>query len=265
MDKDHIIDLLPEYLDGVLEESQRKKIEGHLEGCPSCTEELEALKTLFVAIQNEKIPVPSERLRTNFLEQLELEKKSVSKAIPIKPKKQKTKNTWATTFLKIAASILLVVGSFLLGRYQQKEKSNLEIAALEDQTLQMKQTAMLSLMENKSASRRIQGVSYIDKFENPDEAIVRALADRMRYDENTNVRLTAVESLRNFTASETVKNAFITALKTEKDPGIQIAIIHTLVEIQEKKAISPLRELMRQETTLPYVKKQIESLLPKII
>ena len=87
----------------------------------------------------------------------------------------------------------------------------------------------------------------------------------MLYDENTNVRLTAVEALREFANSEAVKEAFITALQNEKDPSIQITLIHTLVEIQEKKAIQPMRRLLEQQETQPFVKQQIESLLPKII
>ena len=124
---------------------------------------------------------------------------------------------------------------------------------------------MLSLMENQSASRRIQGVNLIEEFTIPDEAIITALANRMLFDNNTNVRLSAVEALGKFTQSDTVKKTFITALETEKDPSIQITIIHTLVTIQEKKAIAPMQRLLEQEETQPFVKQQIKSLLPSII
>lgn len=152
-----------------------------------------------------------------------------------------------------------------MGKYQQEEKSGKEIALLTNESMQVKQMAMLSLMENKSASKRIQGVNYIDEFSKPDEAIVMALADRMLYDENINVRRTAVEVLGGFTASETVKNSYIKALKIEKDPGIQIAIIQILGQLREKKAIAPMKYLLEQEDTQPYVKKQLESTLPQII
>ena len=199
------------------------------------------------------------------MKQLEAEKQKLSKVVPFDAPSNNTRNKWAINLLKIAASVLLLIGAFLAGRYQSKEYSNQEIALLTEERLEFKQTAMLSLMENESASKRIQGVNFIDGFTNPDEAILKALIDRMLHDKNTNVRLTAVEALNNFTSSETVKNAFLEALKKEKDPSIQINIIETLVDIQEKKAIAPMRRLLEQEETQPFIKNRIESLLPSII
>ncbi|WP_299530267.1 HEAT repeat domain-containing protein [Ulvibacterium sp.] len=264
MDKKQVIDLLPDYLDGVLDPVLEQKVEAYLKECPECREELEQLKTLFDAFANEEVAVPSHRVEASFLELLEQEKRKAEKVVPLNSKEPSTRPGWEN-FLKVAASIAALVGSFLLGQYLQERQSHMEIAALQEEGLELRQTAMLSLMENKSASRRIQGVNYIDAFGNPDETIVRALTDRMLHDENTNVRMASVEALEKFTASEIVKNAFIKALKVEKDPGIQIAIIQTLVRIQEKKAVTPLKELMQQDETQPFVKEQIESLLPSII
>lgn len=261
----HITDLLPEYLDGILTEPQNKNVENHLKECDTCNEELKQLKLLYNAFDNEKEALPSEKIRTNFYKVLEQEKRIDSEALDSDLKSLTSKSTWSNNFFKIAASIALLVGSFVLGKYLQKQKSNLEIAALVDETIVIKQTAMLSLMENKSASRRIQGVNYIEEFTNPDKAIINALADRMLHDENTNVRLNAVEALANFTASEIVKKAYITALKTEKDPGIQIMVIQILVQIQEKKAVAHMQRLLQQDNIQPYVKKHIESVLPSLI
>jgi len=265
MRDEHITDMLPEYLDDLLDKDQKKKVDTHLKECESCKKDLNELRTLIAAFENEKQLVPPDSLRTGFNEMLEHEKRTNPKIIRLDSQKKPGKNTWAINVLKIAASIILLISSFMLGRYQQEQKSNEVIALLEDKSLRIKQTAMLSLMGNKSASKRIQGVNYIDEFSNPDETIVKALADRMLFDENTNVRLTAVEALEKFTASETVKNTFIKALKIEKDPGIQIAIIQTLVRIQEKKAIAPMQYLLEQEDTQPYVKEQLKSVLPSII
>ncbi|MEL6916597.1 MAG: HEAT repeat domain-containing protein [Bacteroidota bacterium] len=262
MNKDDIIALLPEYLDNALDDVMRKKVERHLKECASCSKALEELKTLFKAFEQEERCIPSDRVRTNFYEVLEREKHLASKVINFTPSVRKK---WRGPLLKVAASIALLIGSFLAGKQFQKQKSGKEIAQLTDESIKITQTAMLSLMENQSASRRIQGVHFIDEITDPDEAIVRALANRMLHDDNTNVRLTAVEALGKFTTSEIVKNAFITALQTEKDPSIQISLIHTLVKIQEKKAIKPLQRLLQQEETQPFVKQQIESLLPHII
>lgn len=265
MEKDHIVELLSEYLDGLLSETQRKNVESHLQECKSCSQELEELKTVFDAFDIEQEVSPSKNLKINFLEQLELEKQGNSKVVSLDRSSIHIKNNWANKFLKVAAGLALLFGVYFFGKQQQSQIANAEIAQLTDEKLAFQQTAMLSLMENKSASRRIQGVNYMQEYQQPDEAIVKALANRMLHDENTNVRAAAVEVLANYTNSEKVKDTFIEALKTEKDPGIQIIIIRTLGDIQEKKAATPMKELLDKEETQPFVKEQIESVLTTII
>ena len=136
---------------------------------------------------------------------------------------------------------------------------------MEDEAQKVKQLAVISLLENQSASKRIQGVQYIEEFSTPDTTIIDALVDRLLEDEHTNVRLSAMEALSAFRNSERVKKAFIQALKTEKDPSIQIAIIQNLVQMQEKKAIGPMQDLLQQEETQPFIKEEITNALPKII
>ncbi|MFS4493010.1 HEAT repeat domain-containing protein [Maribacter sp. 2308TA10-17] len=265
MEKNHIIELLPEYLDNLLNETQKKKVEAHLKDCKSCSQELDDLKILYKAFDEEGANKPSDEVRTNFFEQIELEKQNNTKVVSLDNASIQRKSKWTNNLLKIAASVALLIGAFFLGKEQQEQISGKEIAQLNDESQAFKQTAMLSLMGNKSASKRIQGVNFIEEFSEPDEAIVSALADRMLNDENTNVRRTAVEVLSEFTASETVKNSFIKALKTEKDPGIQITIIQVLGKIQEKKAAASMQYLLEQDDTQPYVKEELELVLPNII
>lgn len=257
---EHIIGMLHDYLDGVLPKEQLQEVEKHLSSCSDCQKELEELKTLFNAFDDD-VDVPSERLKNSFEQALEREKVEQGKVVSIQTKKK----SWTSDFLKIAASVALLVASFQTGRVLQLEKSNKEVAAVLEESLQNKQMAMLSLMENQSASKRIQGVSYIEEFPDPDEEVVQALADRLLQDDNDNVRLNAFEALASFTSSELVKEVFIQALGKEKNPSIQIGIIQALVQIQEKKAVIPMQKLLEKEDTQPFVKNEIETALPKII
>jgi hypothetical protein len=265
MDNNHISELLPAYLDKALDNEQQHVVEQHLESCSICTATLAALSKLNLAFENESEISPSTQLRANFFEQIALEKENNSKMVNLDSVTKRNKHNWINNMLKIAASIVLLVGVYFFGRQQESQRSDNQIAILNTEKAAFKQAAMLSLMENKSASRRIQGVNYMQEFDQPDTAIVAALTDRMLYDENTNVRAAAVEVLANCTSSEQVKNTFIEALKVEKDPGIQIAIIQTLGRIQEKKAAKPMQKLLDQEETQPFVKEQIESVLTTII
>lgn len=264
MDTQHVIDLLPDYLDQVLDTEQKRKVEAHIKGCQSCQLEMEQMKVLFEAFDQEKEVVPTQRIRSKFLQHLEQEVQEADKIIPLVSSGPKKKGIWAD-FLKIAAGIALLIGSYGLGHYQKAQKGNADLAVMAAERLEFKQTAMLSLMGNKSASKRIQGVNYIEEFADPDTEIVQALTDRMLQDENANVRRTAMEALGKFTASDVVKDAFIQALETEKDAGIQIAIIKVLVTIQEKNAVAPMQRLLERDDTQSFVKEQIKLALPSII
>lgn len=262
MENEHISDLIPEYLDGSLDNKTVEIIDGHLSHCSECQQEVKEMKVLFTAFKSDVVAVPSERLRSKFEKALESEKAAMGKVVPLSSEKRTYH--WANSVLKIAASIALLVASFQMGGVFQKKKIDQEFAELKEENLSMKQTAMLSLMENQSASKRIQGVAYIEEFENPDEAIIQALANRLLNDDNDNVRLTAFEALSKYTSSETVKNVLIEALEKEKNPSIQVAIIQTLVQIQEKKAAEPMKKLLEKEDTQPFIKEQIKAVLPSL-
>lgn len=263
MNTQHISDFLPDYLDNNLDKAERQNIEQHLEQCEICRTELVELKALFTVFKDEPLHEPSASVSSDFYKMLEDEKSKDEKVIPLKAKSKSAK-IWLET-LKIAASIAIIAGSFLLGKYQEKSAITSTISALKTKNQDFKQTAMLSLMENQSASKRIQGVNYIEGFKEPDAAIVNALIGRMQHDDNTNVRLAATEALEKLTASENVKQAYIKALETETDPGLQIKIIQILVKIQEKKAVKTMQRLLDTDDTQPFVKDQIKSLMPGIL
>ena len=262
MKEQHIIAYIPDYLDGLLKEDKRRQVETHIDACDTCRKAFDEMQILFKAFEAEESSEPSPTVRENFFAQIEQEKEQDVTLVQLRPNKKN--NLWLTP-LKIAAGLALLIGAFQWGTYRSQLKTNQKIAALEQQQNEIRQTAMLSLMENQSASKRILGVNYIEELNKPDEAIVAALAERMLQDENINVRLTAAEALGRFSASQSVKRAFIQALKSEKDPAIQITIIHILVKIQEKNAVDPMRELLEKEETQPFVKQEIKSLLPNII
>ncbi len=257
--------MLPDYLDGNSTPKNQLMVEAHLKSCEACTQELADLKELYKAFSSEEKIVPPASIKSKFLAALETEKKLQPKVVSFDARPSAKRTLLANNFFRIAASVALILTGFLIGRQQSVKSSDRQIALLKQEKSAIEQTAMISLMENKSASRRIQGVNFIASANEPDAAIVQALADRMLYDENTNVRAAAGEVLAGFPNSESVKNTFIKALKIEKDPGIQITIIRTLGEMQEKKAAAAMRELLDKEETQPFVKDQIESVLPSII
>ncbi len=253
MDCTKIRETLVDYVDNQLDKELHKEVEKHLESCEACQQELSELTEMLAIMKKDTIMMPSPNLKLRFEQALEEEKQG-AKVITLPKRKL------PTTFLKYAAGVAILVSAFMLGKFQQEGA----IQALEVESRSNKQATMLALMENESASKRIQGVHYIEEFSDPDPEIVNALVKRMLNDDNANVRLTAVVALEAFISAETVKDGFIQALETEKDPSIQISIIKALVKIQEKKALKPMQKLLEKEDTQLFVKDEIKTVLTNI-
>ena len=262
MEQDHINELLPEYLEGRLNSSQERAVEKHLEKCSACQKELRELKIFFETFKKEKEIEPSASLSTDFEKMLQNEKYRISGEVKSLDKSKKNRSNSTRNLLKLAAVVSLVLCSYLLGKFHQTEQDATVVTKSHEPEQQ--QGNMLALLNSTSASNRIKGVNYFQDSGKIDQEIIRALTDRMLNDDNSNVRLSAVQALSKFTASEKVKKSLISALKTEKDPVIQIATIQILVKIQEEKAVGPMEHLLEQDSTEPFVKEQIKSLLPSI-
>jgi hypothetical protein len=261
MEKSNLENKIVDYLDGKLSKSEIEAFEAQLKTDNDLQQEVKEFKTLFSGFSSEKNVMPSEQLATNFERLLEDEKNNQVKVVSIHSKS--TKLAWQA--FKIAASITALLGVFIMGRYSKQEQLNTSLAEAHQEVLEYKEATLISLLGNESASKRIQGVQLLEEFDQPDKDIVSALGEKMLRDESTNVRLSAMEALSKFSYSDQVKTIFIRALETENNPSIQVALIEILGQLQEKKAIAPLKRLLEKEETQPFIKKEINNALPKII
>jgi HEAT repeat protein len=129
----------------------------------------------------------------------------------------------------------------------------------------MQTIAALSLMENESASKRLQAVSYAKTVAQPNNEILKVLIAKMNNDKHTNVRLAAAIALAKFAENTNVRHALIKTLETEENANMQIELIQILVDIEEKRVIPVMKKLLRNNETPSYIKDQINSELKQII
>lgn len=245
------------FIEHKLSQEESTLFKKHLEKCTSCKKELEETRALLSTLSKENEEIPSENLRLNF-EKMLVEEKELQQPKVIHLSTHPT--NWKS-FLQIAASILIVLSAFLIGKYQADLKP---VSAANKKEIQQKES-VLALIENTSASKRIMAVNQSEKFATTDTKIMQALINRLFFDKNTNVRSAAAEALSKFTAEEMVKIALIKSLETEKDPSIQIELIRILTKIQEKRAIKPMQELLNKEEIPFYVKQQVAQNLPNLL
>ncbi len=235
------------FIEGELTKQESSFIQNHINSCNNCQEEVAQMQSFLGVIDSDIEETPSANLKMNF-DAFLAQEKNQTKVVQLQPK-----TNWKS-HLRIAASILIVVSAFLIGKHQSGED---QLTIAEKQKIK-EEKQVLALLENQSASKRIQAIDLSEEFTKTDTKIIDALINKLFNDKNVNVRLAAAEALSKFSSLEKVKAALIKSLETEKVSSMQIELIQILGKIQEKRALEPMRKLLENKETPNYVKQELQ-------
>jgi len=250
MEKDKLESLLIDYIDGQLNETDRKAVEEMLRENSDAQKLYDQLRVVMNAMSDAKDIQPSSKVTQQFdtFLQEEIQKNKTAKVIPI---------TW---FYRVAAAVALIIISGGVGYWiSQQQKHTDELEAMKHELEITRQLVMSRLGDEQSASQRILGVQAAYVVEETDYEIVNALIKVMDQDPNSNVRLAAIEALGKFNTDEKVRKALIGSLSIQTDPVVQISLIQLMVQMKEKSAVKSLQQIINDEKTLPAVKDEAYS------
>ncbi len=269
MKENKIKELIAEYLKGDLEESDKLELENNLSKIGFDTNNLNELEQIYAQLSEIPIPEPGKQMDDKFYSMLESEKKTNEKidtpVISLTDKNKLTINRGFSIWQIAAGFTLLVFGVAIGLLINSGSGNNPEVALLKNEILEMKQMVMLNKLNEPSASQRVLAVSYINEFSEPDPKIIEALIKTMNNDENSSVRLAALSALSKYVDNENVRNSLIESLKNQTDPLLQISLINLMIEIQDRRAIDPIKNIYNSENTLDAVKQQAKKGLEVII
>jgi hypothetical protein len=252
--------LMIDYLDGQLSPAARANVEQHLKGCPVCTHAMEEYKTLFHAMDGEKMEKPGPALREKFDIMLQSELNIDATARILKEEKDSkviAMKKQPSFLLRIAASIILIAGGVLIGTKitpGTPVQSSSEIASLKNEVREIKETLLFNGLNDESATERIKAVNYVEAMNNPDEKVMNALLSTINKDKNVNVRLAALYSVAKFAGSQAVRDSLVASLPRQTEPIMQIVLINILTERKESKAIGPIRNILSDKKAIKPVK-----------
>lgn len=246
MNREDLESLLVDYIDGKLNDTDRKSVELELARNEESYRVYEQLVQVIKAMDNVQKFEPDPRLKRKFDEALSDE--------VAKDKKAKVVSFHFNSY-RIAAGVLIVMSMLLIGhwvnRNYQQEK---ELAALRKE-MQITKQLMMSMIDNpESASQRMKGVNVALGIEKADDDVIQALAKAMNEDRNTNVRLAALEALSKFRHEAPVRKILIDALAKQNDPVVQIALIQMLVQMKESGVVNELHKIIDDDETIQAVK-----------
>jgi HEAT repeat protein len=148
--------------------------------------------------------------------------------------------------------------------YVVRGRDSAEVSQLRGEVYNMRQLVALSLLQQQSASDRLRGVNFAYHVEQADPQVLSALLTTVNHDPSVNVRLAAVDALRNFNDSPVGRNGLVQALARQDSPLVQIAILDQIVELHERSAVSAIQFLLSGQNVNPDVRQRAQWALKQL-
>ncbi len=216
-------------------------------------------------------PEPSADMKIRFQEMLDAYKHSLTE----KPAASNgfiyhLQQLWTLQpHMKLVYGIILVlvglVSGFYINSKIKAEHENRQILELSSKIEEMHQVMMLTLVQNPSASKRLQAVSYTDEITHVSNEVIDVLLTTLNEDPNVNVRLATLEALVKFSSVPRVREGLVMSIVQQKSPLVQSAMVDVMLKLQEKKSVQPLQQLLNTKDLNQSVKVKIEKSITQLI
>lgn len=252
-------EMLPAYCERRLSTRDQAFAREHTEICAQCRGDAEMWQKLASMPQQQ----PSAASRTRFQNMLNAYEEG--RWENRSPKRERAnwfaawmQSAFAPPLVSALAACLLLAG-FVAGEHYSTTKpapSDPQMSAMQSEISNLRQLVALSLMEQQSASQRLQGVNYSTQVERLDPEIAGALLHTLRFDSSVDVRLAALDALRRYKDDSQVRAGLLTALQDQQSPLVQIALIDLFVEMRESEAKDNLRRIEQDQKANPTVRQR---------
>ena len=264
---EEIAELLPDYLQEGLRAEQKKIVERHLESCVECGEVAGLWKKL--ALIPDEHPSTAGRERFETMLQAYLTGRGVegiTRRIPEKEASPWSVFQWLRSPVgAVACSIVLVALGAYLGMQLGSGKTNSQdLAAMHTELTNMRQMVALSMLQQQSASQRLEGVTWTRREGQLDPQVLSALMHTLRYDASVDVRLAALDALSRHAGQPQVKKTVVDALQEQQSPLVQVALIDQLVEWRDAEAAPRLEKLRQTPNLNPTVRQRADWAISKL-
>lgn len=254
-----------DYLRGTLPLEEQKAFEELLNGNSNYKKIYNELLETWALMDVDRAPEPSKKMDDAFFGILRMEQE--------KQKGSESKNRSLLDILVLwlskpqlayALLIMVLIGSyFFKGNADSSTTSSQKV--VDANTREIREKLVLTLLEQGSANKRLQGVSEANKIMEVDEKVVQALLRTLNNDPNVNVRLAAVESLTNYVGNPVVRQGLIQSIPNQESPIVQVTLANLMLALEEKRSIEPFKKLLERDELDTTVKRKIEKTIESII
>jgi len=281
----HVRDQLVAYLSGNLDEKSTAHVAGHLGGCESCGRELESLRRVWLSLGKVPDEVPHTDLQARFDRTLgalvdpdgapspAVETGSAGKtgrrAAPVRTGPKTGWLDWisprhpAVQFALVLVLFVVggVVGGLLGYRMGTGSVDTAGMVQLREEVRSVNRLLIVSLLQQQSATERLQGVSWSYRVDQADPEVTRALLQTLDQDANVNVRLAALDAVSGSVDQPAVREGLLRSLTDNSSPMVQLAILDVVVHTDMKESAPALKSLLENPAVNKDVKARVEQAL----
>lgn len=256
-----------------LNEDEKSELISLINSSPKIKAEFTATRELWSSLDTIKSPEAPAQMMSDFQSVLDNYKEEI-KSSPF----YSVSSGWArlkellsyNPSLKWAYVLILLGTGSLLGYYWGTAGSpslatNQEVKRLGDEVQEMKQMMMMSMLENPLATERIKAVSYTQELSEVNDQIIEALLTTLNHDENVNVRLVTLETLVALADHPKVREGLVQSLLKQESPLVQVALADVMIELQEKRSVKQMEQLLKKEGLNSLVKEKLEESIINLI
>ncbi|MBK8502976.1 MAG: HEAT repeat domain-containing protein [Saprospiraceae bacterium] len=156
--------------------------------------------------------------------------------------KQRIIRPW---ILGMVAGFTLLLG--LIGGYLMRQNGNVENQKLLTQLNSLKEEVVISKLDNKSTSARLQAVGLTQEMQDVSKKLSDALLYTINNDPSDNVRIASIEALIPFSHLETVRGGLINAIAQQKSPLVLISLAEALKKVGASQSADQFKNQINKD------------------
>lgn len=239
-------------LHGNLSPDEEEKIISSLEKSGISRQEIETLLSVSRLVEESPVPEPTDRMDKRFYTMLEEEKKRTLLGQPELENRKLSFASFISPGLRIAAGVaLFILGWFTSGWFGSSPSGGRQVADLAGEVKELKETLVLTMIQQSSPVERIKAVNMVSEFETADSRIIESLIGVLNHDSNDNVRLLALEALLRYTSVPGVREGLIESIGNQTSPLVQLRLAEIMLALNEKRAAPEFQKIL-QNASLNY-------------
>ncbi|HEV8240318.1 MAG TPA: hypothetical protein VGS57_13190 [Thermoanaerobaculia bacterium] len=237
----------------------------HLESCVECAQAAEEMKQVWTRLGVLAESAPTPLLRRDFDTVLASYREGMGgrfgeaatavssgapasadagrAAGPARPLAFRRQRTVRRRLYQLGYGLAALLAGVVVGVIIRPNSHREEVAEMRGELRALHQEVALSMLQQTSASARLQGVSVGAQMARQDPQVLSALLETLATDPSPNVRLAAVDALAGRAAEPAVQLRLGEALRREESPLVQISLADALLTAdgaQARRIVAPL-------------------------